>query len=413
MVMFRRAGSPGSLGSLGLVTAAVLGVALGLSAAGFGSRSAVWAAPPADRLVLQRFTLESRPTPFGWANAAAVEAGDVDGDGYVELVLTSPEGRRLPEEERPEPFQVEVFRLAESAGPEPGWKAERRTRAGGFPLTLNGLVVADLYPQGPAEIWFTYLPAVGALEYDGQSYQPKDAWQTWANKPVPLARYGPRLTSGYRPREDGRPAGPVDPTGPDNPRGREKLLGFAYYYSPEVAVGLITISRPVKCPTKERDVQASAFFSPKDQLLILDLDGDGQDELLAAWSRHSRQFPARPFTLFQAATGRELFTLPGTPPDELAAGDVDGDGRPEVVLAGNELTAEGWPKQAVVRVLRWQQGALSESGRFTYPGGFITDLLVADADNDGQDDLLAALLGRVGDTDEVELSLVRAASTGW
>lgn len=375
----------------------------------------VGAAASPERTALGRLVLTARPTPFGWANAAAIDAGDVDGDGRSEVVLSSPAGGRLPEEERPEPFRVEVLRLATTDGPGSRWQPERRIPAGTFPLTLNGLVVADLYPQGPAEIWFTYLPKVGALEYDGAAYQPKDAWQTWANKPVALARYGPRMSGGIPKTAGtgGRDAASPAAAGPDNPWGREKLLGLAYYYSAEVAVGLITISRPVKCPTKERDVQSSAFFSPKDQFFLLDLDGDGREEVLAAWSKHSQQFPVRPFAVLEAASGRELLTLPGAPPDELAVGDVNRDGRLEVALAENELSGDGWPQQAMIRVLSWKDGTLSETARFAYPGGFISDLAVADADNDGQDDLLAVLLERVGEADEVQLSLVRAASPGW
>ncbi|MGE5507031.1 MAG: FG-GAP repeat domain-containing protein [Chitinophagales bacterium] len=376
----------------------------------------VAAAPlPANELVLHRFALEAPPSPFGWVNFAALDLGDVNGDGLVEVVVSSPAGAgsdapdaplvkaALPTPAQEQPFRLEVFQLvAAFAGQAVTLQLAPLGEAGRFPFTVNGLTVADLYPTGPAEIWPAWLPKVGALEFDGAAFQAKEGWQTWANKPVVAGRYGPRVTSNYLPQ---LAAGGSRPGVEAPPRGQEKLLALAYYYSPEVAVGLVTVSRPVKCPTKEKDVAASAFFSPQDRFAAADINGDGRDELLTAWSRFSAQFPPRPFTITDLWSGAEKGTLP-IQPDEVAVGDVDGDGRPEVILAENQLAADGWPRQALVKVLRWSGGALREVKQFAWPDAWVSDLAVGDADNNGQDDLALTLAVHVKGTRDVELRVV-------
>lgn len=371
-------------------------------------------AAASNEVIIARFTLNSPPTPFGWTNFAALDVGDVDGDGQTELVLAFParsgpvEGSSepikasLPTEEQAAPFAVEVFRLVAAwAGQDFRLLLAPLAQAGSFDLTVNGLTVADLYPQGPPEIWFAYLPKVGCLEFDGTAFQVKDSWQTWANKPVVLSRYGPVVTSGFRPAVAPGPTATQEP-----PRGQEKLLALAYRYSPDVAVGLVTVDRPVKCPSKEKDVPGESFFSPADHFVAADLDGDGKTELLATRSRYSRQFEPRPFVVTDLWSGRTELTLPNVLPDELTAGDVDNDGAVEVVLAENQADQDGWPEQAVVRVLRLDRGALREVKRFYYPDAWVSDLAYGDADNNGQGDLAVALVERVGGTSNVVLKTV-------
>lgn len=368
-----------------------------------------------NELVLRRFALEAAPAPFAWVNFAALDLGDVNGDGWVELIVSSPAGDgaegpgaaplkvALPTPEQAQPFRLEVFQLAMAfAGQAMSLQLVPLGEAGRFPLTVNGVTVADLYPTGPAEIWPAWLPKVGALEFDGTAYVAKEGWQTWANKPVVAARYGPRITSNYRPElAAGRSLPGIVPQA----GGQEKLLALAYYYSPEVAVGLVTVSRPVKCPTKEKDVAASAFFSPQDRFAVADVNGDGREELLTAWSRFSAQFAPRPFTVTDLWSGAEKGTLP-IQPDEVTVGDVDGDGRPEVILAQNQLGADGWPERALVKVLRWSSGTLREVKQFTWPGAWVSDLAVGDVDNNGQDDLGLTLAVHLKGTNEVELRAV-------
>lgn len=334
---------------------------------------------------LHRFSLREAPTAFGWSNLAALAAGDVDGDGRRELVVSFPAGPdpvEAPSEDRAIPFQLKVFRLVPGSVADGPLAATPVTSLGPFSLTLNRLVVADVYPVNPPEIWFAYLPQVAALEFDGQSYQVLNGWQTWANKPVVLSWYGPAA------------------------RGAEKLLAFAYRYSPEVAVGLITVAIRVKCPSKDLDLLPSAFFSPKDRLLAVDLDGDGREELLAAYSRLSRQFPPRPFTVTDLWSGREKAVLDGVYADGVAAGDVDGDRRLEVLVVENRLDEAGQPVEGTVTVLRWVDGKLSELSRLSYPRAWVADLVVGDLNDDQQDDLVVALLEQPKSSPEVVLKVL-------
>jgi hypothetical protein len=354
-----------------------LALTLGATAAAPGVAAA------ANQVEVHRLQLAATPTPFGWANLTAVAVGDVDGDGRPELVLSWPAANpaSAPTEDRPAPFRVELLRLEAGSGEATSLSIKPVAALGPYQLTLNKLVVADMYPVRPAEIWFAYLPQVAALEWDGTAYQALNGWQTWANKPVVLSRYGPRA------------------------QGTEELLAFAYYYSPEVAVGLVTVNRPIRCPSKHQDVQSAAFFSPKDRFVAADLDGDGREELVAAYSRLDQQFPPRPLTVSDLWTGRERATVSDLNADGVAVGDVDGDGRPEVAAYENRLGSEGWPQEGIVRVFRWNDGRLAEVKRFSYPGALVGDLTIATVRDPTQDDLLVALVER-SDSHSVTLKLV-------
>jgi hypothetical protein len=105
---------------------------------------------------------------------------------------------------------------------------------------------------------------------------------------------------------------------------------------------MVTVSRPIKCPSKEKDVQAAAFFSPKDRFATADIDADGREELLAAYSKYSNQFPARPFVINDLWAGTTKFTMDNIFADNVVAGDMDADGKVEVIVAENVLEKSGW-----------------------------------------------------------------------
>jgi hypothetical protein len=194
--------------------------------------------------------------------------------------------------------------------------------------------------------------------------------------------------------------------------GREKLLAAASFVPPETLEGLLLVGGTTKGPVREREVPLSSQLSAGDRLAVGDADGDGREELLIARSRYSHQFPKRPLVALDLWSGRPRATFYSQTPDALAVGDVDQDGRAEIVVAENQLDEAGWPRQGIVRILRWGPDGLKETQRLVYPKTWVADLAAADGANNNKTDLVLALLERTAERDTVVLRIILPLSGG-
>jgi len=138
---------------------------------------------------------------------------------------------------------------------------------------------------------------------------------------------------------------------------------------------------------------ARAVTAP--QVAVADVDGDGRGDVVAlAQLENGTQVKAL------AADGRELasfFVLePGIVPGaSLAAGDLDGDGKAEIVLGGGPTTTAPWPPVSNgpdQRVVVYRPNGKLVGGFTAYPGLFQggVRVAVADVERNGRPDLITA-----------------------
>ncbi|MEM6571927.1 MAG: VCBS repeat-containing protein [Planctomycetota bacterium] len=136
------------------------------------------------------------------------------------------------------------------------------------------------------------------------------------------------------------------------------------------------------------DVAVVPGFTPS--LLLFDWDGDGDDDVVFG---SQTLFPATAgsFVLVESLGGG-AFAAPadvdslGTPAREFAAGDLDGDGDPDLV-ANPESTSPSWYRN---------DGSVPFAGPFPLPGVLLTGpRLVVDLDGDGTLDVLLNSSARI------------------
>jgi hypothetical protein len=121
------------------------------------------------------------------------------------------------------------------------------------------------------------------------------------------------------------------------------------------------------------------------EILVTDMDGDGKDELYASVEAVSggsveiRRYRAGPVP----AAGETIAVLPDHLCRCLTAGDVDGDGRREIVAA--TAKAGLWLLRPGASGSRWQRDRIASDS-----SGFEHAALLADLDGDGRDELYVA-----------------------
>jgi hypothetical protein len=123
-----------------------------------------------------------------------------------------------------------------------------------------------------------------------------------------------------------------------------------------------------------------------------DVDGDGYSDVIVAEATG----PTRGAHVFHGGpdgpsrTAAESVTVPGIVSVTIAAGDLDGDGLADVALADRTQTVTGLPNAGIVWIFHGATGTpdLLQSPAPEAGGGFGASLAIADVDGDGRGDLI-------------------------
>ncbi len=277
-----------------------------------------------------KFAIESRGLPRE-LSTRAIAVGDLDGDGKKDLLVVSddPEWMRTGGKPTLEPdgyvkgFDVRAF-LNEGAlfrdvhkgleGACFGYAvavAVPKDAAGGFPFYSSGCryigASSNLYEFDPKASEFRYL-GVGVVEVYGQTSGA--AAGTYQGRPAVYTSWFKRTPTGGAPKIDGQ--------------------GITVYA--RGADGKVAARRIVK---------TLDFKGGSPALAVADLDGDGLDDVVWAdeFTERMRVFFQRPDGSFEElSAGREPAFV--NHPTCLRIADVDGDGRPDVVLMYQYLTGD-------------------------------------------------------------------------
>jgi hypothetical protein len=146
-----------------------------------------------------------------------------------------------------------------------------------------------------------------------------------------------------------------------------------------------SIVRYVPARGEGRTVFADLGDRHAKEILVTDMDGDGKDELYASVEAVSggsveiRRYRAGP----PPAAGETIAVLPDQLCRCLTAGDVDGDGRREIVAAAAK--AGLWRLRPGSPGLSWQTDRIASDS-----SGFEHAALLSDLDGDGRDELYVA-----------------------
>ena len=284
-----------------------------------------------------KFRIATAGLPRELSNRA-VEVGDVNRDGRPDLLVISDDaegsqtgGRPVRVDDYLKGFDARLF-LNEGGkfrevheglqGACFGYTATLLVPKEGKPLYSSACRYfgsrANLYEYDPAKETFTY---VGAKVVELFGYQAGSASGTYHGHPAIYASYFKRTPSGGSKKIDGQ--------------------GISIYWRDEK--GEMQRTRVVK--TLQFDAASPA-------LAVADLDGDGLDDIV--WADESSH-KVRVF--FQTAAGEfEELDAAREPtfvnhPTSIRIGDVDGDGRPDVVMMYQYLTDDE-TKAGGLRVFR-------------------------------------------------------------
>jgi len=147
------------------------------------------------------------------------------------------------------------------------------------------------------------------------------------------------------------------------------------------------VTRYVPAKGEGRVVVADLGDRHAKEILVADVDGDGRDELyvvveaVAGGQVEIRRYDADT----DPTAGFVIAELPDTQTRFLTAGDVDGDGRQELVAAGMKSGLWLLRPSAAPASERWIRSVIDPSS-----GGFEHASILADLDGDGRDELYVA-----------------------
>lgn len=327
-----------------------------------------------NKISVAALTANSRiPAAYSFTTLVKVKAGDVFGDGRDVLVVSMPEPSKpfeWPVEEKPGDYVTAVYRLKNGF-------LDEAFRSAPQTMPVNELTLADTNGNGRQELWFGYwgdASQPAALEWEGTGFTPLPAWSGWAAEPVVLGA-APAEAAGLA---AGRPEG---------------LVVLTEYVSPELARDLEVVRGADGQYAKGRALRTGQPFSPKDRLLIADVNGDKRLELLVVTGRMNLLSPPRPFTITALEDSAPLLQLDGVFPDDAAVADLNGNGIPEIYLSENLPLEVGKPYRGSVRGLEWDGRAFRQVAYEEFDNGrWVADLAAGDLDGDGRRSLIIAIL---------------------
>ena len=291
----------------------------------------------------------------GWWNGAFVTTGDTNGDGKAEIIDGLDAGLSTT---------VHVLDGASGAETAGFWPYSTSTESG------VRVAAADLNGDGKAEILTVPLDGTRVSAFGTGGGNPFRVYDTFPSS----ASGGATIATG-------------DVTGDRAPE-----LIAAARTSAGVQVNVID-TRTGAVVTSLHPFVDQPTTVP--QIAVGDVDGDGHGEIALL-----AQFADGAQVKVFAADGRELssfFVLePGIVPGaSLAAGDLDGNGKAEIVIGGGPTLTSPWPPSSNgpdQRVVVYRADGTFVGGLTAYPGLFQggTRVAVADVERNGRPDVITA-----------------------
>jgi TolB-like protein len=303
-----------------------------------------------------------------------LDIADVDGDGQNEIILMGTNTLRIYRyvEERLRPF---------------------KTLKGRGSQNFLALDVADVNGNGPAEIIVTSIEGENLssfiLEYEENGFKKVNAGDDWYYRALDLPGKGPVLLA--------QKMGP-----------KETFSGSIYQFIWK----------------RKKFRKSKKLKLPKDTplygLTIADVTGDGKDEIIRFdGSDHLRVLSSDGKDLLYKTSGKyggtgnsfdresvpDLLPRDHVPtrayiPGRIIAIDLDGDGRIEVIINKNHFSTGRFFERtrlfdrAEIYNLVWDGLMLAENWRTKEIPGYIADYQVKDFDNDGQRELVVAMVSQ-------------------
>ncbi len=310
--------------------------------------------------------MKSQEFPF---EIKGLDIADVDGNGENEIVLM--EGNNLWIYE----YIEERLRLFQKL-------------RGSVHQDFLSLDVADVNGNGTAEIFVTSVagrdPNSFILEYEHNGFKRIGDKNRWYFRVLDLPSQGPTLLG--------------------QKMGREKTFSGPIYQFPWKG-DTFSKGKRLKIP---RDTE---LFG----LAIADITGDGKAEIIKFdYADHLKVLSADGKDLLYKTSskfgGSNNFFERETPPQNIAEKfyirgrivilDLDGDGRAEVIVNKNHFTTGRFFERvrlfdrAEIYDLAWDGMMLAETWRTKEIPGYIADYQVKDFDNDGEGELVVALVSK-------------------
>jgi thiol-disulfide isomerase/thioredoxin len=303
----------------------------------------------------------------------ALHVADLDDDGSNELILGEGSGNYNPKEGEQIDIRVNIYKPL--AGDD--WSPVEAFRAETERPDFRALEIADIDGDGRPEMVFAYYASKYFVEY--MAARP-DAVGGWEVEKLSLIRMGSAmaigdaLNNGRSTIVVGRPYG--DETAEDRLQGRPPL-GDAFVLvdgeriplpvhrgvssvafgdvdgddRPEIVVGdgwhsdygKVARAR-LALLRRTRDSWAYELIEDVPEqmrinnIVLADLDGDGSDEIIAQGENRT-PFTKAPVYIYRRVNDAWRRTTAADSAQAFAVADVDGDGRPEILLADTVLAA--------------------------------------------------------------------------
>ncbi|MDJ0856751.1 MAG: FG-GAP-like repeat-containing protein [Desulfobacterales bacterium] len=337
---------------------------------------------PTDAETSEEAIWRSRHFKFA---VAGIGLGDVDADGQIETVFA---GER----------QVMVFRS----------RNRKFNRVADFQLdtayTILGLDVADINGNGRAEIFINcrtkqFAPRVFVMEWNGQAFESIYEESFWFYRVSRDGKTGKTTLFGQRGRTDTVLTGPVHHLAWAENRYQShatlKLPGGANVFG--VAYGDVT-----------RDgVENVVAFDKKDHIRVL---GPGGNEEWRSydpyggsntWLMTVEQYrdSQKEGYIYSDPMPTDLFWLS----QRILLVDINGNGHNAVIVVQNADVTGGLMQRSRVyrqgrfECLVWDNAGLAAIWRTRKFSGIISDYNLGDFDNDGRNELVFAVVKRLGD----------------
>jgi TolB-like protein len=329
-------------------------------------------------------------------NVEGLGLGDVDGDGDTEVVFVSEN-------------QMAVYRYKDQAFLKVA-ETELAPR-----LVAIGLDVADINGNGRAEVFISsrsenYFPHSYVLEWDGSAFQNVYDAPNWYFRVGWNPQNKNRTLYGQKGSARSVIAGPV-----------YTLAWINGAYEPQDKIllpdGASVFGFAQGDLTGDGTANTMAFIK-SDQLQLSSIGR--QEEWISVdpyGGKYTWLITAEEFKLGQRLNRTNVDPLPDTLffiPQRILLTDFDRDGRNEVLVVKNEDTTRGLMsrvrsyQEGRFENLAWDNVGMRAMWRTRKFSGYISDYNLGDFDNDGQDEMVFAVVKKIGDpmTGEAKTYLV-------